>query len=537
MYDDAGGEDGDDPDDRSSDGEGLQLDIDCATPREIPVTYSRDDVDVDVVSPVPFPSPGLSPGDSARRRPERKSYGDGSNSNQLSHLAPSAWRREEGDDERMRKNTNSLESKRKIARMKALAMKERASSALAAKADKARERVHRLRAQRERRPDGMEITTGSGSGVIEAVSQVSNDREASEGTEGTEGSDRVRGGTDATPRKHRFQSKVLSQIAGAKSKNRHGHAGSRSVATAASAVSSMRDKASSALSQKAQRARERTVGMVVAGSPLVRARERKHAAGTNGNSSATFRRDDVVSLLSMEDSVGGALAPSECGGEPSEGPYVAGAILPAMGPVASSVVIFDAPGALVSPPSSFASFASPPPPSAHRPSECIDRNGFLVSPAASVDGDGDVDGDHYGSEDNSFDPNSFLFLSPLSTADMDDPDYGMPDLLSRSNGRNADAFDAEALDAVAGAVDDGAVAGADGPGATTASGRSGGYSSRLMPRLPPSPRLLPPSGKRMMRKAKGAARRGNGGYRKNPVGVAPRRESGPPPLGHRTSSF
>ena len=277
------------------------------------------------------------------------------------------------------------------------------------------------------------------------------------------------------------------------------------MATAASAVSSMRDKASSALSQKAQRARERTVGMVVAGSPLVRARERKHAAGTNGNSSATFRRDDVVSLLSMEDSVG-ALAPSECGGEPSEGPpappapgagfspYVAGAILPATGPVASPVVIFNAPGAPVSPPSSV---ASPPPPSAHRPSECIDRNGFLVSPTASVNGD--VDGDHR-SEDL-FDPNSFLFLSPLSTADMDDPDYGMPDLLSRSNGRNADAFDAEALDAVAGA---------DGPGATAPSGRSGGYSSRPMPRLPPSPRLLPPSGKRMMRKAKGAARRGGG---------------------------
>ena len=94
--------------------------------------------------------------------------------------------------------------------------------------------------------------------------------------------------------------------------------------------------------------------------------------------------------------------------------------------------------------------------------------------------------------ESTFDPNSFLFLSPLSNADMDDPDYGMPDLLSRSNSHNAANMSDDDDD--------------DHPPRPPTGGNGGynlspiKYNKKLMPRLPPSPRLLPPSGKKMMRK-------------------------------------
>ncbi|KAL3780255.1 hypothetical protein ACHAW5_003264 [Stephanodiscus triporus] len=72
---------------------------------------------------------------------------------------------------------------------------------------------------------------------------------------------------------------------------------------------------------------------------------------------------------------------------------------------------------------------------------CIDASGFLISPAASVDRGWDGAASTAVSSEGTFDPNSFLFLSPLSNNDFDEPDYGMPELLSRSNRRNAVALE------------------------------------------------------------------------------------------------
>ena len=84
------------------------------------------------------------------------------------------------------------------------------------------------------------------------------------------------------------------------------------------------------------------------------------------------------------------------------------------------------------------------------PVSCIDSDGFLISPTTSLDNVETMalstigsttgnNGSDTGTTTTAFDPNSFLFLSPLSNHDMDDPDYGMPDLLSRSNSHNTTA--------------------------------------------------------------------------------------------------
>ena len=90
---------------------------------------------------------------------------------------------------------------------------------------------------------------------------------------------------------------------------------------------------------------------------------------------------------------------------------------------------------------------------------CIDASGFLISSNISIDRVGS-DGDGGGggavsssitvSSESAFDPNSFLFLSPLSNHDFDDVDYGMPELLRLSttsgvknmsnNSRNTDVY-------------------------------------------------------------------------------------------------
>jgi hypothetical protein len=70
------------------------------------------------------------------------------------------------------------------------------------------------------------------------------------------------------------------------------------------------------------------------------------------------------------------------------------------------------------------SYLSPPNSSVLSPVSCIDEDGFLLSPATSLDNvlshPGDMAlstvGSNLGSEE--FDPNSFLFLSPLSNHDL-----------------------------------------------------------------------------------------------------------------------
>ena len=131
---------------------------------------------------------------------------------------------------------------------------------------------------------------------------------------------------------------------------------------------------------------------------------------------------------------------------------------------------------------------------------CIDSNGFLISPNASVDhGWDEAASATYGSE-GTFDPNSFLFLSPLSNHDFDDPDHGMPELLSRSNGHNAVALNK--VDPAPGPPEDAKSTSS----MMTLVSPTKALSKRLS-RLPPSPRFLPlspqklsPSGKTMMKK-------------------------------------
>ena len=102
----------------------------------------------------------------------------------------------------------------------------------------------------------------------------------------------------------------------------------------------------------------------------------------------------------------------------------------------------------------------------------------------------------------------------------------MPDLLSRSNSHNAANMSDDDDD--------------DHPPRPPTGGNGGynlspiKYNKKLMPRLPPSPRLLPPSGKKMMRKmTKGGGYGGYGGY----GGAKPPSGDGNSQMRVRTSMF
>ncbi len=133
---------------------------------------------------------------------------------------------------------------------------------------------------------------------------------------------------------------------------------------------------------------------------------------------------------------------------------------------------------------------------------CIDSNGFLISPNASVDHGWDEAASATHGSEGTFDPNSFLFLSPLSYHDFNDPDHGMSELLSRSNGYNAVVLDK--VDPAPGPPED----------AKSTSSMMTLVSptkalSKTLSRLHPTPRLFPlspqkltPSGKTMTKKMK-----------------------------------
>lgn len=137
------------------------------------------------------------------------------------------------------------------------------------------------------------------------------------------------------------------------------------------------------------------------------------------------------------------------------------------------------------------------------------------------------------SKSGTFDPNSFLFLSPLSDHDVDDPDYGMPLLLSRSNSHNAVVMDC--ISTPAGPP----------PGPPTnrkwKSSRSPTISNSksLLIRLPPSPRvpaspkILPPSGKKNLKRTKICDVGGGGVIVRHGSGL---NTSRPPLLQHRAQS-
>lgn len=180
----------------------------------------------------------------------------------------------------------------------------------------------------------------------------------------------------------------------------------------------------------------------------------------------------------------------------------------------------------------------------------IDGEGFLISPASGIhrrwneeeDGrGGDIAsssqaailptvGSAVSSEGggSTFDPNSFLFLSPLSDHDVDDPDYGMPFLLSRSNSHNAVVMDSTPIirPSAVGLVSSPPPPCPPCPPISTSTSTADNIKSSIMkstssspsptmsnskklllrfppsPRVVPSPKLLPPSGKKIMKKLK-----------------------------------
>ena len=142
----------------------------------------------------------------------------------------------------------------------------------------------------------------------------------------------------------------------------------------------------------------------------------------------------------------------------------------------------------------------------------IDTNGFLISPNASFDREW---GGVAGGSDGTFDPNSFLFLSPLSNHDFDDPDHGMPELLSKSNSRNAVVLDN------AGGTGLGPPKDATSTVSIITSVSPSVAVSKRLSRLAPSPRMLPttprklsPSAKTMLKKIKVIGRRNDIGANK-----------------------
>lgn len=167
-----------------------------------------------------------------------------------------------------------------------------------------------------------------------------------------------------------------------------------------------------------------------------------------------------------------------------------------------------------------------------------------------------------GGGSSAFDPNSFLFLSPLSDHDLDDPDYGMPFLLSRSNSHNAVVMDSTTptRPSVAGlppppppgpsTMTTTTMTSEDNPKSssrmksTSSPSPTMSNSKRLLMRFPPSPRivpspkLLPPSGKKMMQKMKMSS--GAGGGRGGDIvvkhGSSCLNTSRPAPIQHRAQS-
>ncbi|KAL7544099.1 hypothetical protein ACHAWF_009062 [Thalassiosira exigua] len=276
-------------------------------------------------------------------------------------------------------------------------------------------------------------------------------------------------------------------------------------------VSSMKEKASSALTHKAQRAKEKTMVAVLAtSSPLLKHKKTLSkvqqdllylpATQTKIDAESLILVDGGVPSTHMMSKSGEASTSIDCDSAGSTSIFkdsslqvIGGTSIDETLPRSNTTKAETLHTIIGSP-------ASPPPistclsnvSSTHNNSavSCIDENGFLVSPTTSMDAALSIAGSiGAGSElDEPFDPNSFLFLSPLSNADMDDPDHGLPDLLSRSNHQNLIAVDSSC-----------------GPEMTAklfSRSNMMKHSNKLLPRLPPSPRLLS-SSKKVMKDSKG----------------------------------
>ncbi|KAL9186859.1 hypothetical protein ACHAXT_010579 [Thalassiosira profunda] len=487
--------------------DGLQLDISSATMGDMPVTYNYDNDPEETPThatnaplrldwkPPKFPTGGLD---------EEDSYG-------------------------VRKNLHSMEHKCKNATQRAKAMKERAGSALVAKAERAKEKVTDIklpgvplkvrRAQQQAQLNDMEIIADDKCEVMSQVSEVSKRFDAS-------------GSARASPRRSLFKSRISSKASAVSNRSKQtGKSAASHVGSKLSAVTSLKEKAGSAISQKAHRAKEKTVGAVLATSgPLMMRQHSKGAVRTRQRLALPPHvKNEVESLPSMDDetrsdvpslfnSLGPsvdnesarlALSPSAFGLSP--GAFgIASPVSPTTQKSASMFatpkasrkgglqVIGEVPplheaaqrGTLTAGGEEFRTLVGSP----ISPVSCIDENGFLLSPSASVASlealKASSVASTVGSDGEPFDPNSFLFLSPLSHHDNDDPDYGMPALLSRSHGHNA----AAAVSANA----------APSPAGKGAPGKPKLLPRLLSPRLPPtSKKSLGSPRKKLMKKTKG----------------------------------
>eukprot|EP00578_Thalassiosira_sp_NH16_P010381 CAMPEP_0181107316 /NCGR_PEP_ID=MMETSP1071-20121207/17023_1 /TAXON_ID=35127 /ORGANISM="Thalassiosira sp., Strain NH16" /LENGTH=975 /DNA_ID=CAMNT_0023190827 /DNA_START=107 /DNA_END=3034 /DNA_ORIENTATION=+ len=642
-----------DGDDGSCVDEGLQLDMGLATLEDMPRTYSHDDFLCEAICS------DLTSNDEFHDQEDGTEAQDvqETTSRETSSFKTAQQDTKHPSDESLStwdkgSRSNKFDIKKKAAATRALAMKERASSALAAKAREARERVkgasmkdtlrmsgHSMLSKRSRnrkqeggkrqqdmhqerpsrgrdeRPNGMEITMGTSNDITDALSQVSSRSFDIIDAKAQHFRSKIVPQVSLAPKefpRYYERASVRSSAAASQASARSRRHAARSAASAMSAVTSMKEKASSAISQKAHRARERTAGLSHIGNNagvsslqgMSSVFVRQGSQRRNGGAVRTRQRlalppgarDEIESLLSIDED---SDVPSVMN---SEGPSSVREWIASPG-AANSGSMFVTPKARTrkgggrgvgGPPtdlhqdmlglqvignihlddtvlrgnlsrdslldtentcSSIASSSQLPTPEIRAcPStvshgstgaiSCIDGDGFLISPTTSIDRTLDTSGpagaanaaaavghacciSTVGSTDRSestFDPNSFLFLSPLSNADMDDPDYGMPDLLSRSNSHNAANMSDDDDD--------------DDHPPRPPTGGNGGYNlspikynKKLMPRLPPSPRLLPPSGKKMMRKM---TKGGGYGYGYGAGGAKP---DGNSQLRVRTSMF
>ena len=120
----------------------------------------------------------------------------------------------------------------------------------------------------------------------------------------------------------------------------------------------------------------------------------------------------------------------------------------------------------------------------------------------------------------------------------DDPDHGMPELLSRSNSHNAAVFNdpivlASLQQPRPGQPPSSSQGGIKSTVGATYSPSKSSMNKKLLPRLPPSPRL-PPGGKKMLKKMKmgGDTKRNNNGL----SGDSSIGSGYKPPLEHKRSS-
>ena len=251
----------------------------------------------------------------------------------------------DADDRRELYGGNKFDIKKKAAATKALAMKERASSALVAKAREARERVkgasvkdtlrmsgHSMLSKRSRnrkqdgqqhkrqqdmhqerpsrrdvRPNDMEITMGTSNDITDALSQVSSrsfdiiDAKAQHFR--SKIVPQVSLASKEFPRYYERAS-VRSSAAASQASARSRRHAARSAASAMSAVTSMKEKASSAISQKAPIGNNAGSSLQGMSSFVRQGSQRRNGGAVRTRQRLALppgARDEIESLLSIDE--------------------------------------------------------------------------------------------------------------------------------------------------------------------------------------------------------------------------------------------